>query len=407
MLEKTIPVGKSLLLLIIILGCLNTLGPIGIDMFLAGVPNIAEGLNSSPNRVIASISTLMLGNAVGQLALGPLSDRYGRKPIILLTVILFTGSALASGLSLSVEHFIFWRFIQGLAISAGRILAASVARDLFERELLGKLMSEILVVTAIAAIIFPILGGQVAQYFPWQWLFWTMVIFGSVVLLLVFFFFQETIKEINPQAIRPHYLLTNWIEALQNPVFLRYALCSSFTMAGFGAFLAISTTVLRGAFGISAEEYGFLFALVAFFFLISTFTAGRLIMKIGQQRLIAIGVSVAFASATVMLVLAVLEIQEPLAVILPTSFFVFGIGWVFPQCNALALQPFPNSAGSAAAMMGFWSNITSAGMAFLLSTVAHTSAFYLALAIFVTSLLAAIVYFLIIRPAEISEIQKS
>ncbi len=378
-------------------------GPIGIDMFLAGVPNVAEGLNTTPNRIVASISTLLLGNAVGQLVLGPLSDRYGRKPIILLTLAIFAGSALASGLSPSVEHFIFWRFIQGLAISTGRILAASVARDLFEREQLGKMMADILVVTALAAIIFPIFGGQLAQHFPWQWLFWTMVIFGVVVFLLVTFFYEETIEEKNPYAVRPRYLLLYWLETIRNPVFQRYVLCSSFVMAGFGAFLAISSTVLRGAFGLSAEEYGYLFAIIAFFFMISAFISGRFIMKIGQQRLIAIGIVVALASGAVMIVLALLEVHDPLAVVLPTAFYVFGIGWVFPQSNALALQPFPNSAGSAAALMGFISNITSAGMAFLLSTVNHTNALYLAAAIFISGVLAAIVYFFIIRPAEINK----
>ncbi len=126
--DKYIPGGKALIFLTIMLGCLNMFGPIGIDMFLAGVPNIAEALNTTNNRVIASISTLMLGNAFGQLVLGPLSDRLGRKPAILITLFIFTGSAFASGLSPTIEHLIFWRFIQGIAISSGRILAASVAQ---------------------------------------------------------------------------------------------------------------------------------------------------------------------------------------------------------------------------------------------------------------------------------------
>ncbi|MBT4589544.1 MAG: multidrug effflux MFS transporter [Rhodospirillaceae bacterium] len=398
--EKTTPTGRALLLLTLLLGCLNMFGPIGIDMFLAGVPNIAEGLGTTPNRVIASISTLLLGNALGQLILGPLSDRYGRKPIILLTLFVFAGSALAASLSPSIDYFIFWRFVQGLAISTGRILAASVARDLFEREKLGKMMADILFVTAIAAIIFPILGGQMAQHFNWRWLFWTMVAFGGLVFLLVVFFYQETISEKNPDAVRPSYLLLNWLETIRHPVFLRYVLCSSCVMSGFGAFLAISATVLRGAFGVSAEGYGFLFAIIAFFFMMSAFSGGRYILKIGQQRLISVGVIIALIGSSVLLIFALIDLGEPLAVVIPTAFYVFGLGWVFPQTNALALQPFPNSAGSAAALMGFITNITSAGMAFLLSTVTHTSALYLAIAIFSSAVLAFMVYFLVIRPTE-------
>jgi DHA1 family bicyclomycin/chloramphenicol resistance-like MFS transporter len=107
MATRTLPTGKDLLLLTLLMGSMNMFGPIGIDMLLAGVPNIAEGLATTPNQIINSVSGLLLGNAMGQLVLGPLSDRYGRKPIILLTLLLCFIFALATRLSPSVEHFIF------------------------------------------------------------------------------------------------------------------------------------------------------------------------------------------------------------------------------------------------------------------------------------------------------------
>ena len=376
------------------------LGPIGIDMFLAGVPNIAEGLGSTPNRVIASISTVMLGNAVGQLVLGPASDRFGRKPIILLTLFLFAGAALASGLSPSIEYLIFWRFIQGLAISGGRILAAAVARDLFDREQLGKMMADILFVTSLAAIMFPIIGGQIAQYLPWQWLFWTMTLSGTLVFLLFKFFYQETIEQRNPKALWPNYLLTNWLATVQNPVFVRYVLCSSFSMAGFGAFLGTSPTVLRGAFGVSAVTYGFLYSIIAGFFLVATFIGGLFLLAIGQQRIIAIGVLIMLVGGIVLTALAIIDIRHPLAVIMPSAFFVLGLGLVFPQTNSLALQPFPQSAGTAASLMGFITNLFMAGVIIVLAAMTHTTALNLAVAILLSGFLSCVTYFFIIRPAE-------
>ena len=376
------------------------LGPIGIDMFLAGVPNIAEGLSSTPNRVIASISTVMLGNAVGQLVLGPASDRFGRKPIILLTLFLFAGAALASGLSPSIEYLIFWRFIQGLAISGGRILAAAVARDLFDREQLGKMMADILFVTSLAAIMFPIIGGQIAQYLPWQWLFWTMTLSGTLVFLLFKFFYQETIEQRNPKALWPNYLLTNWLATVQNPVFVRYVLCSSFSMAGFGAFLGTSPTVLRGAFGVSAVTYGFLYSIIAGFFLVATFIGGRFLLAIGQQRIIAIGVLIMLVGGIVLTALAIIDIRHPLAVIMPSAFFVLGLGLVFPQTNSLALQPFPQSAGTAASLMGFITNLVMAGVIVVLAAMTHTTALNLAVAILLSGFPSCVTYFFIIRPAE-------
>jgi DHA1 family bicyclomycin/chloramphenicol resistance-like MFS transporter len=105
-------------------------------------------------------------------------------------------------------------FIQGLAISTGRILAMSVARDLFEKEELGKMMTNIMVVMGLAAIIFSILGGQIAQYFPWQWLFWIMVYFGSLIFLFTLFFYKETFNERNPNAVSPRYLYISWVNII-------------------------------------------------------------------------------------------------------------------------------------------------------------------------------------------------
>ena len=160
-------------------------------------------------------------------------------------------------------------FIQGLAISTGRILAMSVARDLFEKEELGKMMTNIMVVMGLAAIIFSILGGQIAQYFPWQWLFWIMVYFGSLIFLFTLFFYKETFNERNPNAVSPRYLYISWVNIIKNRIFLRYVFCGSFTLGDFGAYIATSATVLRGAFDVSAENYRFYFSIIALFLIIS------------------------------------------------------------------------------------------------------------------------------------------
>ena len=117
------PMKSNIFVLTLLLGCLLMFNPVGMDMFLPAVPNIARGLDTTSNQIMNSMSALFLGNALGRLILGPLADRYGRKPVILLTLIIFTSSAFASGLAPSIEFFIFWRFIQGFAISGGHVLS--------------------------------------------------------------------------------------------------------------------------------------------------------------------------------------------------------------------------------------------------------------------------------------------
>ena len=140
---------RKIFVTIILLGVLAMLGPVGHDIFIPSIPNIAEGLNTTTNQVSISISAIFLGNAIGTLFHGPLADRFGRKIIILWVLGIYAITALVGALSPNVETLIMFRFFQGLALSGGRVLSATVARDLFEKEKLGKVMSDIMFITAI------------------------------------------------------------------------------------------------------------------------------------------------------------------------------------------------------------------------------------------------------------------
>ena len=157
-----------LLFLTIILGLLATLGPIGQDMYIPSIPKIAADLGTTNNLVVFSVSSVLFGNAIGQMVHGPLADKFGRKPVIMGVLILFIASSGAALWATSIEVLVVLRFFQGLAQSGGRILANAIARDYFEKERLGKLMSAIMFVTAIGTVVAPISGGFIAAPLPWQ-----------------------------------------------------------------------------------------------------------------------------------------------------------------------------------------------------------------------------------------------
>ena len=371
--------------------------PVGLDMFLPAVPNIAIGLETTSNQIMNSMSSLFFGNAIGRIVLGPLADRYGRKPIILLTLIIFTSSAFASGLASSIEFFIFFRFIQGFSIAGGHVFSLSVARDLFEKEQLGKLIANATAIMGLAGIVFPVLGGQMIQFMPWQSIFWVMSIFCFTFFLFFIFSYKETIQQRNPQAVNPRALAQNWLKIINDPEFLRYALCSSFVSAGFFAYVTVSPTVLREIFGVSALEYGLSFAFLALSFVISNLIAGQLVMRIGQSRLLWIGGTMAVIGSGMMLGLSIAEFDKPIAIIIPTAIYFFALGWIVPQSNALALQPFEYSSGTASALLGFISMVISASMGFLLSFAVHDDAMYLAGAMLISSFSSFLIYFLLIK----------
>ena len=158
---------RQTIIIVALLGILGMLGPIGHDIFIPAIPKIAGGLNTTTNLVSVSISAIFLGSAFGTLLHGPLADRFGRKPVILWILGIYSLAATAAAFSSNVETLIICRFFQGIALSGGRVLSATVARDLFDKERLAKMMSDMMFVTSIAPVVAPIIGGFTAKFLPW------------------------------------------------------------------------------------------------------------------------------------------------------------------------------------------------------------------------------------------------
>ena len=342
-----------LILLTTMLGLLSVMGPASMDPFLPSIPNIARGLATTPNVIIQSLSAISIGNALGQLIHGPLSDRYGRKPVIVGVLIVYVAAAFGAALSPNVEILIAWRFLQGLAMAGGRILGTAVARDLFERERLGKMMSDIMMVMAMGTLIGPIIGGLIAQYLPWQSIFVVMAIFGVVVFLMIVFLYTETVPRKDPMALEPSRLAANMRTVAVNPVFLRYAFCAAFTMAGFGAFIAVASPLMIGIYGIEPITFGLYFTLITICFLAGTLISGRLVGRMGMTRLIGIGAVLVTLAGLSMMGMAVAGVHVPLAAVLPMGLYMVGVAQIFPQTSAGAIQPFGAIAGVASSLLGF------------------------------------------------------
>jgi DHA1 family bicyclomycin/chloramphenicol resistance-like MFS transporter len=386
------PYPGRILGLTVLLGLLSMMGPLGIDSFLASIPKIAEGLATTPNVVALSISSLMLGNAVGHLFQGPLSDRFGRKPVILGILTLFTVSAAAAAASASVEALIVWRFFQGTAQSGGRILTAAVARDLFDKERLGKMLADISVVIGTAAILTPIAGGLIAKHLPWQSSLILMAGFGVLVFVLFQLFFHETAAARDPDAINPTVLMRNFVHIGRDRTFQRYTLLSAFLLSGFVAFLSVSSSVIIDAFGVAADRFGFMFASISAFFLVGAFAAGRLVTRLGINRTIAVGTVLAVIGGLLMVGFALAGMRTPEAVFGPMALYVMGFAFVIPQASAGALHPFPTLAGTASTLMGFTQSLFGAVASIGLNLMTHTSALPMAATVLGAAVVSAIIY---------------
>ena len=389
MTERTQP---RLLFLTIILGLLATLGPIGQDMYIPSIPKIAADLGTTTNLVIFSVSSLLFGNAIGQMVPGPLADRYGRKPVIMGVLILFIASSGATLWATSIEVLVVLRFFQGLAQSGGRILANAIARDYFEKERLGKLMSDIMFVTAIGTVVAPISGGFIAQHLPWQVSMGVMASFGIIVLGLFLFGYRESGDAPDGTSLNSAILATTIKKVLANRTFLMNTLCSTFMLSGFIIFLSLSAPVLIEGFGVRGDIYGFLFAAVSLSFLAGTFISGRLVARLKLDQMVGLGIAIGSAGGLTMAGLAIFGVNFPAAVIIPMAIFVFGLALVIPHATAAALTPLSDTAGTASSVSGFLQSMTSAGISFTLTLFTHDDAVIMGIAISAVALLALLIY---------------
>ena len=389
MTERTQP---RLLFLTIILGLLATLGPIGQDMYIPSIPKIAADLGTTTNLVIFSVSSVLFGNAIGQTVHGPLADRFGRKPVIIGLLILFIASSGAALWATSIEVLVVLRFFQGLAQSGGRILANAIARDYFEKERLGKLMSDIMFVTAIGTVVAPISGGFIAQHLPWQVSMGVMASFGIIVLGLFLFGYRESGGAPDRTSLNPAILAATIKKVLANRTFLMNTLCSTFMLSGFIIFLSLSASVLIEGFGVRSDTYGFLFAAVSLSFLAGTFISGRLVARLKLDQMVGLGIAIGSAGGLTMAGLAIFGVNFPAAVIIPMAIFVFGLALVIPHATAAALTPLSDTAGTASSVSGFLQSMTSAGISFTLTLFTHDDAVIMGIAISAVALLALLIY---------------
>ncbi len=389
---------RSVLFMTALLGILSMLGPVGVDMFVAFIPKIADGLQSDPNTVAQSVPAFMLGSAVGLLFHGALSDRFGRKPIIIGILGLFVISAFAAASANSVEVLILWRFIQGIATSGGRVLATSVARDLYEREQLARTMSGIMGVSAIGAIIFPTVGGQLAQFAPWPVSFMVMAGFGLMVILIFVLGFRETIATRDAHALNPASLWTNTVQICRNRIFIFQTAITSLSLAGFVAYLSTSPTILIGSFGVSEGNFGLLFSVISASFATATFICGRVVTRMGLSPLIGLGAVVNLIGGAMMVGFSLNEVDTVPAVVGSMAVYVVGMALILPQAQAAGLQPFPATAGLASSIMGFANAVFASAVSITLNTFPNTDAVPVGVTLAATGTLCCVVFFLGIVP---------
>lgn len=352
-----------------LLTALVAVAPISTDMYLPAMPALGFYFDASTAHVQLTLSVYLVGFACAQLILGPLSDRYGRRPVLIGGIFLFALASLACAMANSIVLLILARFIQAVGACAGAAVGRAVVRDIHATKDAARLLAHMGTAMATAPLVAPLIGGQLTTRFGWQANFLTLLSIGVILFALTVWRLPETIRQTQPQALSPRRMGTNYLTLIQHSDFQAFALANAFSFAGLFAFISGSSFVLITRYAMRPETFGWAFGVVVLGYMFGTQTAARLLKFMEIQRLIGIGGRIGlFAGGAGVLVAAFAPATIP-SVIAPIFFYAFSVGFIMPNSMAGAIGPFPHMAGAASALLGFTQMALSAFMGLMVGVL--------------------------------------
>jgi len=337
----------------VLLTCLSGLPPLSIDMFLPSMPAMAQQFQTDPSQMQLTVTLFIISLAVSQLIFGPFSDRFGRRPVMLIGLLLYALAGFVCVFAPTVELLIVGRILQGLAAGCGPSIGRAIVRDIYGKARSAQIMSYMATAIALAPILAPMLGGFLQTYFGWQSVFYILGIMGSLFFLTFLFSIPETNVKIDQQALKIRQLVANYTELLSSRQYVGNTFLTTALFCGILAFIANSSFVLIDILGVSPKIYGFCFGTMACGLMVGAFTGGRLSKRVDHSRLITIGTLLSASAGLLMSGFALAGIFNVFTLIGPLFLFTTGGGLLRPIAMARAIIPFPEKAGLASALMGF------------------------------------------------------
>jgi DHA1 family bicyclomycin/chloramphenicol resistance-like MFS transporter len=376
--------------LVIVLGSINAIGPLSIDMYLPAFPGIAHDLGTSASQVQLTLTACVAGLALGQLFIGPVSDRLGRRAPLIAAMLTYAVASIVCSLAPSAPVLIGLRFVQGLAGAGGIVISRAVVRDLHSGAAAVRLFSSLMLVTGLAPILAPLAGGQVLNFTSWRGIFVVLAVMSALIAVLVALGLRETLPPERRSLNSAGRTMGIMRGLLKNRWFLGHALAGGLGFGALFAYIAGSSFVLQGIYGVSPQLYSVLFAMNGLGLIAGSQVNARLVGRFGPARLLLAGLLTIAASATVLLAVVTAGGLGVWAVLVPMFVIVSSLSFVLPNSTALALADHAEVAGTASALLGVVQFILGALVAPLVGAAGTESAVPMA-AIMTVVALAALV----------------
>lgn len=378
-------------ILIILLGLLAAMGPLAIAMYIPGFAAIAKEFKVANNQVAFTMTSYFIGITIGQLAYGPIIDKYGRKKPLMYSLLLFVITSIGCAISLSLDMMVVLRFLQALGGSAAMVSSMAIISDVYEPDARAKAFSLIMLILGVAPIISPSLGSFFVKYFHWGAIFYFLAGFGTFVAIAFYIFIPETGKYMYPERLKVKKAFNDYLSVLKTKTFLFYALGGSISNSVIFAFVASSPFVFMGYYKIEPTTFALLYGISASGVMLGNYINGLLVKKIHYLKLLKISsvilVVTALLFATIVFMAPAISFEW---VVAGLFLVLFCMGVVYPNAVTASLAPFTKLSGSASALMGSLMMGLSALVTAVIGVLAADSSFTMFAVMAVLSILSVV-----------------
>lgn len=340
-------------LAVVVLALLLSIQPVTTDLYLPALPALTLDLQAPVASAQLTLNALLLAFGGSQLVWGPLSDRFGRRPVLLAGLVLYVAASVGSAAAPGMEALILWRIAQGVAMGAVVMAARAIVRDLYAPLAGARAMSRALTGLGLIACLCAPLGGALTEWLGWRAALSALAVYGAGTLALVALRMPETLARRNPHALRPATLWRTWRTVLGHPTFWAFSLLTTASYGGLFTFLASSPFIFIEVLGTSRTYFGLALLSTAFAYLLGTLLCRRLLERLGLRRTVAAGAVLSATAGVLLGALALAGWHSPWALLLPFYLYMLGHGVHQPCGQTGAVGPFPQAAGVASALNGF------------------------------------------------------
>ncbi|MFV0633946.1 MAG: multidrug effflux MFS transporter [Demequina sp.] len=387
---------------VLVLGALVALGPFTVDLYLPAFPNVAADLEVSDAAIQLTLTATMIGFALGQLVVGPLSDALGRRRPLLIATAIHIGASFMVAFAPTIDLVMAGRVLQGIGASGAGVVAMAMVRDLFAGQRLIRMLANMALVSGLAPVLAPVIGSQLLTIMPWRGIFYVLAAYGLVMILVAAFLMVETMPATRRGRFEVSVVAHRYGHLFKDHAFIGIAIVGAMSFTALFAYLSASSLVLQNQFGLTAQQYGLVFAANSVGLVLCNQTSARLMRVFPPRSVTMVGLAVQSLGALALLACGLMGTAVG-PVLIALFFVVAPLGLIGPTVQVTALQDHAAEAGTASSLLGAL-NMGLAGLATPLIGLGGVSVPSMAYVMIGALTLAQLAFWLIVYPRATSEV---